>query len=173
MSEVKELSIDEQISVNEIELSNDPTNDGLIAEKEALLKSKIEVDWLAEINATADEKAKELSLLFNCEVVPSVYVVEPLKDAAIAFIKQPDAKQALKIMRSLGENYENGLELAARSQLIRTADLSLKQVQGEASDSRFMDVNGKYDFKDSALNLALLLKVGKITTIYQDEFKKK
>src|ERR1035437_9435473 len=111
MSEVKELSIDDQISANETALSNDPTNSDLISEKAKLEILKANEVWLDEINTTADEKAKELSALFNCDVVPSVYVVDPLKDTAIAYIKQPDAKQALKLMRALGENYENGLEL--------------------------------------------------------------
>src|ERR1035437_2958454 len=140
----------------------------VLTEEEQKLSS-----WLQNINTVADEKAKELSALLGCEVSPAVYVVEEGVNAAIAHIKQPDAKQALKLMRSLGENYENGLELGARSQLIRTSDLALKQIEGEASDARFMDVNGQYDLKNTALNLALLLKIGKITTILQDQFKKK
>ncbi len=129
--------------------------------------------WLDQINETAQEKANELSTVFGCVVEPAVFVVEPLKDAAIAYIKKPNATQTLKLLRSLGENIEQGLMLTAQAQLIRDADLIGKGLTGTASDPRFIDVNGKYDEMFSEINTGLLLRVQKAIGFATDSFKKK
>ena len=123
--------------------------------------------WLDKINAEAEQKAEELSRLLNAEVEPFVFIVESLKDAAIGYLKKPDAKQSFKIIRAMGTDYETGLELTAKAQLIRDYNGTI------ASDSRFMDVDGKYDVKDSELNLSLLMRVGTLIKPFSDKFKKK
>jgi|ERR1019366_616013 hypothetical protein len=130
-------------------------------------EEKANQDWLDAINAEADEKATELSAIFNCEVKPFVFVVEPLKDAAVGFMKVPDAKQSFKLMREMAISLEAGVELAAKAQLIRMVG------EDRASDIRFMDENGNYDAKNSTLNFSLLLKAQTTIALYQDAFKKK
>ena len=104
----------------------------------------------------------------------SVYLVSnyifPLKDGedcAIAYVKQPDALQAFKIMRSaLESTIEAGRILVIKSQLIR--ELEGKQI----SDKRFMDVEGKYLPEDSNLNLGLMLAVNDLIEPTRQYFKK-
>lgn len=129
--------------------------------------------WLKKTNKEADDKAKELSKIFECEVTPCVFVVEGLKDAAVGFIKTPDAKQTMKILRACGQDWESGLELSAKAQLIRETDLTVKKVKGSASDIRFMDENGNYDRKHSEVNAALLFRMQSFVRPFSDQFKKK
>lgn len=173
MNQTEEKTISEQLIENEEALKLNPTDAVLIKQHSELLKQKEVEDWLDKVNSIADEKAKELSELFSCEIKVAVYVIEELKDVAVAFIRLPDAKQSFKLLRALGENFENGLELAARSQLIRDADLTARSMQGEGSDPRFMDVNGAYDKKYSDLNLSLMFKMQGLVRPFKDEFKKK
>lgn len=130
-------------------------------------------DWIDQINSEADLKAQKLSELFGCVVTPFVFIIEPLKDVAVGFLKTPDAKQSLKIFRAMIADEDSGCQLAIQSQLIRNSDLEAKNVEGESSDSRLMDVNGNYDLKYSALNFALLWKGQKCIIFYTDQFKKK
>lgn len=131
-------------------------------------------EWVEKTNKDANDKAAELQQILGCEVDAVVFVVnEESKDAAVGFLRKPDAKQAFKIIRQMGDNYETGVELIARAQLVRDADLKAKGFEGAGSDARFMDANGKYEIKDSTLNLSLLLRAGKLIEIFQDQFKKK
>ena len=129
--------------------------------------------WVDKINEEADAKSKELATLFGTEVVPSVFVIDPLKDAAIAFVRKPDAVQTIKLIRTLGESMEHGLVFVAQAQLIRDADLLAKGVQGTASDARFIDKDGQYDIKWSEINAGLLLSVQKVVGLAKNAFKKK
>lgn len=142
----KEVKVDEAIEVVEI---------------------SAEDQWLENINKEAQEKAIELGHLLNCIVEPFVFVVEPLKDAAIGYLRKPDAKQSFKILRSMIEGQEAGLELAAKAQLIREYNTAV------VSDPRFMDVNGNYAPENSELNFSLLIRVQKMISILSDKFKKK
>lgn len=141
-----------------------------MTEEKITTENEVQV-WLDGLNAEADEKAQELSVLLNTEIIPAVFVVTPLKDAAIAYIKTPDALQGLKIISAIGSNYENGMMLAARSQLVRTITdgEGVKQV----SDERFMTEDGVYDSQNSTLNLSLILAIRKVIKILDDQFKKK
>ena len=125
--------------------------------------------WLASLNDEADQKAKEISAILDCEVKPFIFVIKDLEDSATGFFKVPDAKQSFKIFRMMLTDQDSGSEMAARAQLIREvgADNTM------ASDPRFMDVNGIYDKKDSGLNFSLILKAQSIVSFYQDQFKKK
>lgn len=124
-------------------------------------------EWLEKINEETAQKAKELELLLNCEIVPFVFVVEDGKDAAVGFLRKPDPKQAMKILRQMGTDYDAGLELIARAQLIR------KHGDQNVSDTRFMDEGGKSDPKNNDLNLSLLMKSGTLIQPFSDQFKKK
>ncbi len=168
-----EKTTSEKLAENEEALNKNPADVALLLEKENLLTKKRVEDWLDEINRLTDEKAQELSAIFGCIVMPSVYVIKELEDVAVAFIKKPDTKQSFKLLRALGENFENGLELAAKAQLIRTTDLAARSVEGVASDARFMDVEGKYASEDSDLNLSLLFKMQGLVRPFSDQFKKK
>lgn len=130
------------------------------------LKTPEEV-WMDGIIEETNEKAKELEAVLNCEITPFVFVVEPLKDAAVGFFRMPDAKQSLKIFRSMVTDQDLGAELCAKAQLVREYNGAI------ASDPRFMDVNGNYDKKYSGLNFSLLLKAQSIIEIFRDQFKKK
>jgi hypothetical protein len=143
-----------------------------VTEETTTTKTAEEI-WLDELNSEVAIQAEELGKLFNCKIDPFIFVIEPLKDAAVGFFRKPDAKQALKLLRLLGENYENGLEMIARAQLIRQADLQLKSADGSASDARFMDSEGNYDPMNSDLNLNLIRRAGQLIAIFTDEFKKK
>lgn len=130
------------------------------------------ITWLDKINEDVQNKANELSGILNCIIEPCVFVIEEGKDFAVAYLKKPDAKQSLKLFRLIADDFEGGLEMAARSQLVREitgTDNSKIQV----SDPRFMDVNGKYDLQYSELNVSLLLRMKKIISLFSDEFKKK
>ena len=160
-------SISERLIEAEKELIKDPKNEKLISEIEELKKDKAVEDWLNEINESTIEKASELEVLLNCEIKPFVFAVEPLKDAAIGFFKVPDARQSLKIYRLSLEDIDSGSEMIAKAQLVR-------EYNGDVvSDPRFMDVNGKYDVKDSVLNFSLLLKAQSSVQFFYDQFKKK
>lgn len=135
--------------------------------------AKTTEQWLDEVNAEAQARAAELTELIGATIQPIVFVIEEGVDAAVGFIKQPDAKQALKLIRSMGTDYETGIELAARAQLVREADVIQRGFEGTASDHRFMDANGKYAIEDSPLNLALLMRMQSTIKIFSDVFKKK
>jgi hypothetical protein len=146
----------------------------LIAETiaDATKNSEIQVEseedkWLDAINKEAQEKAQELGHLLNCIVEPFVFVVEPLKDAAVGYLRKPDAKQSFKILRSMIEGQEAGIELAIKAQLVRIYNDTI------VSDPRFMDENGNYLPENSELNFSLFVRVQKIITILSDKFKKK
>lgn len=126
-----------------------------------------EQTWIDKINLEATQKAAELSEILNCVVEPAIFVIEENIDYAIAYLRKPDAKQSFKIIRIMGEDYDTGLEMAAKSQLIREYDG--KQV----SDPRFMDVNGVYAPQYSELNLSLLMRVQGMIKFFKDQFKKK
>lgn len=130
-----------------------------------------QTDWLSAINAQVEEKARELEQILNCKVIPLVYVVNyDEQDVAVAYFRYPDAVQSLKIFRMLAENYENGIVMLVRSQLIR----EVHGYEGTASDSRFMTVDGNYQPEYSALNSTLLLDAEqRLITVYRDVFKKK
>lgn len=137
-------------------------------EEKALTPLELEEQaWLEEINKIADEKATELSSLLNCEVEPFVFVLKPMKDAAVGFLKNPSAEQSLKIFRAMIEDKDNGAKLAARAQLVREYNGMV------ASDPRFMDAEGNYDPKDSTLNFSLLLRTQRVVSLFNDKFKKK
>jgi hypothetical protein len=124
--------------------------------------------WLDEVNKDADENAAQLSGSLNCKVLPYVFIIKDGEDAAIAYVKQPDALQSFKIMRSaLESTIEAGRILVIKSQLIR--ELEGKQI----SDKRFMDVEGKYLPEDSNLNLGLMLAVNDLIEPVKNSFKKK
>jgi hypothetical protein len=135
-------------------------------------KSTAEI-WLNEINEAVGQQAKELENVFNCKVEPFIFVIEPEKDAAVGFFKKPDAKQVLKSLRLMAADYENGIEMLAKAQLIRKTDLEAKQLEGTASDERFMDANGKYQPVDSDLQVALIQQARDLITIFSNQFKKK
>ena len=130
-------------------------------------------DWLDKINTDASTKGDELTVLLGQKVTPFVFIVETLKDAAVGFLREPDAENGFKILRDLGVNYENGIKLIARSQLVRDGDVKAKGFEGIGSDPRFMDVNGKYDLNYSALNMSLLMKCQTAMRPFTDQFKKK
>ena len=154
------------------ELSEEQLIEKVLAEEE--LK---EANWLEKEHEKAAHCAGALGKLLECKVTPSVYVIAPFKDVAVAYIKTPTAKQGMKLMRIMGEDFDNGLEMAAKAQLIREADVKprlSKKSQIVFSDTRFMDVNGKYDeVNDSELNMSLLLKMQTLISPLQDTFKKK
>lgn len=168
-----EKTISQKLIENKEALKLSPNDTDLLAEKEKLTTQKEVEDWLELINTLADEKAEELARIFNCIVEPVVYVIKEKEDAAVGFIKKPDTKQSFKLLRALGENFENGLELAARSQLIRDLDLSSRGLEGTASDPRFMDVDGKCSSEYSDLNLSLLFKMQGLVKPFANQFKKK
>lgn len=123
--------------------------------------------WMQKINEEVAAKAQVLADALGCAVEPAIFVITPLEDIAIVFLRKPDALQSFKILRLLGENYEQGVIMAAKAQIIR-------EHNGEVvSDPRFMDVDGKYDPEYSDLNLSLLLKIQRLVRPYQDQFKKK
>lgn len=129
--------------------------------------------WLEKIIEQSNLKAAELGKIFEREVTPVVFVVEDQKDAAVGFLKSPDARQSLKMFRMMASDYEGALFLMIQAELIRTDDLKKRNLEGEASDSRFMDANGKYDLQYSQLNFSLLMKGRQLIKIYEDQFKKK
>jgi len=131
------------------------------------------LEWIEDIREKADKQAKDLSNVFGIDIVPAIFVVKELEDIAVAFIKQPDAKTGMKILRIYSENEDLGLELAAKAQLVRDSDLNAKGFDGSASDSRFMDANGKYDLKYSMLNMSLMLRMNGLIQLFADVFKKK
>jgi len=128
-----------------------------------------DVQWLEKINEEAEAKAREMEALLVCEIKPVVYVVEPLKDAAVAFLRLPDAKQTLKLLRAMAADYESGCELIVRSQLVR----NVTGYEGICSDARFMNEVGQYDFHNAKLNASLVLDAKLLIDFYVDEFKKK
>lgn len=130
-------------------------------------------EWLEELVSKAEKKALELESILGHKILPFVFVIEDQKDAATGFFKIPDAKQGFKIIRSISEDYENGVELIARAQLVRNSELIERNIEGEASDPRFMNVNGVYDKVYSELNLSLLMKAVTLVKPYTDQFKKK
>lgn len=132
--------------------------------------------WLDQINAEAEAKAKELSILLNSFITPLVFVIEEGKDAAVAYARKPDAKTAYKMMLHGREHgVESASELLCRANLIREADIkALNPVEGmKASDVRFMDVNGKYAPEHTDLNTGLLLEMSGLVSPITDQFKKK
>jgi hypothetical protein len=143
-----------------------------VTEETTTTKTAEEI-WLDELNSEVTIQAEELGKVLQCEVDAFVFVIEPLKDAAVGFFRKPDAKQALKFLRLIGENYENGVEMIARAQLIRQTDLQLKGVEGSASDMRFMDANGNYDPKYSSLNFNMVMRSKNLIELFTDQFKKK
>lgn len=173
MSTEKEKTVAELLFENEKELQANPADVALLAQREVLLHKQNVEKWLDEVNTHVDEKAKELGQIFGCIVIPALYVIKELEDVAVAYIKKPDTKQSFKLLRLLGENFENGLEMSAKSQLIRDSDLALRQIEGTASDSRFMDVEGKYLPENADLNLSLLFKMQGLVRPFADQFKKK
>lgn len=130
--------------------------------------------WVDKINSDAAEYAVELSALFGQEVQPTVFVIEPMKDFAAAFVRLPDLDNSLKIMRMLQQpDTDAAYKMLAQSQLIREADLAGKGQTGIASDSRFLDAVGKCDPAYTTLNLSLIWKMKGLIQIYTDQFKKK
>ncbi len=129
--------------------------------------------WLQDAIDQADKKAGELSRIFEQEITPFVFVVEPEKDIAVGFFKLPDAKQSFKLLRSMGSDYEGALELLVRAQLVRDENLKAMDIEGQASDPRFMDANGRYDKKYSNLNMSLMMQGRSLIQVFQDQFKKK
>lgn len=139
-------------------------------------KQELDKQWLDGINANADAKARELSTLMACIVVPMVFVVEAGVDAAVAFLKKPDAKLAYKMMLQGRESgLESASELLSRAQLIRTEDIKqFNPTEGTVgSDARFMDVNGKYAPENTDLNTGLLIEATSLISPLSDMFKKK
>ena len=136
-------------------------------------EEKASQEWLDKINAEAQGKANELSTILKTVVEPFVFVVEDLKDAAVGYFRKPDAKQSFKILRTMSENYDTGVELLARAQLIREADVQAHGFQGSVSDARFMNVDGKYEHENSELNLSLLMRAARLIKPFSNEFKKK
>jgi len=125
-------------------------------------------NWLEEIQKDADENSVQLGESLNCKVSNYIFPLKDGEDCAIAYVKQPDALQAFKIMRSaLETTIEAGRILVIKSQLIR--ELEGKQI----SDKRFMDVEGKYLPEDSNLNLGLMLAVNDLIEPTRQYFKKK
>jgi hypothetical protein len=143
-----------------------------VTEETTTTKTAEEI-WLDELNSEVAIQAEELGKVLQCEVDAFVFVIEPLKDAAVGFFRKPDAKQGFKLLRQVGENFEAGVEMIARAQLIRQSDLDSRGITGSASDSRFMDANGSYNPKQSDINLALLSRSQRLLTILTDHFKKK
>lgn len=134
------------------------------------------VAWIEEANEAADAQAQALSQLFNCEIKPSVFIVEPLKDLAVAFLRQPDLRQSLKILRLMGSDPDSGYLLTAQTQLVRDADvqaINKSDAQGFASDARFLNLQGEYDIKYTELNVSLIIQVRGMISIMEDQFKKK
>lgn len=130
--------------------------------------------WLDQISEEAAIHAESLGTLLSTKVETAIFVIEPLKDCAVAFLRKPNARESLKILRMLADDFESGIEMIAKSKLIRKADLEkLDQGEATASDERFMDVNGNYDAKYTDLNTALLLKCQGLITVLKDQFKKK
>ena len=124
--------------------------------------------WLDEVNKDAEENAAQLSASLNWNVIPYVFVVKDGEDAAIAYVKQPDALQGFKIMRTaLESSVEFGRVLVIKSQLIR--DLDGKQI----SDKRFMDIDGKHANEDTNINMGLMLAVNDLIAPAKNAFKKK
>lgn len=133
-------------------------------------QDKSEQEWLDGIRQAASEKAQTVATALGCNVDVAVFVVDPLKDAAVAFIRIPDALQLVKLIRMLGITQENAMQTAIATQLVRTAP----GIEGAISDARFMDPMGNYDrINDSKLNGSLLLRMGRLIDFYSDEFKKK
>jgi hypothetical protein len=145
-------------------------------EQQAASEKQAAIDkWLEDLREKTKAKGAEIANILGCAVDPFIFVVTPMEDAAIGFFRKPDAKQSFKILRSMGEtNYENGVELLAKTQLIRDIDLTSRGMEGTASDPRFMDINGKYnEEEDSSLNFNLLKRAGELISLFTDEFKKK
>lgn len=163
----EEKSISEKLAEAELKLAQEPKNEELISEVQNLKENKEVEDWLNKILEETKEKAAELEVLLSCKINPFVFVVEQLKDAAVGFFKVPDARQSLKIYRLSLEDIDNGSEMIAKAQLIRTYNNEI------VSDPRFMDVNGKYNMEDSVLNFSLLLKAQSSVQFFYDQFKKK
>ena len=142
-------------------------------EKTAFDNELVQYDWLAELNDAAAKQAEDIGTLLSCTVEPFIFVIEPGKDAAVGFLKVPDAKQAFKLLREMAVNYEAGVEMLAKAQLVRKSDLKARGSEGDASDVRFMDVNGQYPKGEDALNFNLLRRAGQLISLFSDEFKKK
>jgi hypothetical protein len=137
---------------------------------------QINSEWLDSINSDAEAKAKELSVLMNCIVTPIVFVVEEGKDAAVGYVKKPDAATAYKMMlHGRANGIEKAADLLARAQLVRDNDIKqFNPAEGvKASDVRLMDAEGKYDPKDTDLNLGLLVNITSLISPLADMFKKK
>lgn len=149
--------------------SNNEVTDEISLEKEF----EAERIWIENTNKEAGIKAEELERALKVKVKPVVFIVDAQKrDVAVGFLKHPDAIQSLKILRSMGANYENGIALVVRAQLIRTHT----DEEGEkiVSDPRFMDADGNYDQVNcSELNFSLMLSAQEFITSMQNQFKKK
>jgi hypothetical protein len=137
---------------------------------------QINADWLDQVNKDADAKAQEIAALMGCLVEAMVFVVEPGKDAAVAYLKKPDAMTAYEMMlngRKIG--IAKASQLIARAQLIRQTDIArFNPVEGfTASDPRFMDVEGIYLPENTDLNTGLLIEVNDLVSPIGNAFKKK
>lgn len=134
-------------------------------------------DWIDQLRNEVQAQSDDIAKIMQCPVDAFFFVLDSeseKKDIAVGFFRQPDARQSFKVMRQMGEaDYETGLELLARTQLIRKSDLEARGASGDASDPRFMDLNGNYAPEDSILNFNLLKRAASLITLYSDQFKKK
>ena len=131
------------------------------------LEQEVEM-WLEELSATAEANAKELSAELNQKVIPMIFPIEDLKDAAIAYVRSPNLNEFFNLFRVWAENQANGLKMFAQAHLIRVHN------EIAISDARFIDQQGNYSNDDEELNRGLIMRLqSELVKFKKDEFKKK